>query len=84
MVEQTKMKEIVSIDIYYRKDKDAPLEQENASPVSQDIRAIKLQIGNLLNAIPYDFFIYYCVIGAMRNDGKVGFRTIIPRTPVQR
>lgn len=76
------MKEIVSIDLYYRMDRDAPLEQENASPISQDIRAIKLQIGKMIQAIPYDTGSYYVVVGAMRNDGKVGFRTIIPKTVI--
>lgn len=76
------MKEIISIDLYYRLDKESPREQESATPISQDIRAIKLQIGKMIEAIPYESGSYYVVVGAMRNDGKVGYRTIIPKTVI--
>lgn len=77
------MKDIVSIDLYYRADHDAPLESETAVPESQDIRQIKLQLGRMIKAIPYSTGTYYVVIAAMRNDGKVGYRTIIPKTVIR-
>lgn len=73
------MKEITQIALYYRKDRDADLEVEEVPPVSQSVKEIKLQLAKMIAALPQTGT-YYVVIGAKRNDGKIGFRTIIPKT----
>lgn len=74
--------QITQIDVYYRKSKDAELERSTAIPESQDIRMIKVQVGRMIKAIPYITGTYYVVIGAQKADGKVGYRTMIPKTVI--